>query len=392
MHLGNGTWITVDSCRDQRSKRHSLLEYFGQIGVDPAVAVLLVVGTHAHDDHIAGIADLYEQCSQATFVCSSAITSEEFLRAVKLDRSVAAGIRPSIREQYERIFLEARRRRHPGRKPLKRALENLSIWSRQPTSDLPLVDVRCISPSDEAVTRSLDDLAFSVARSVGDRKRFSNRDPNEFAVALWVQYGEHRVLLGADLPIGPAGCGWIGVLDNVPLDGRASVFKVPHHGSDTAHHDDVWQRLLEPDPVSLIAPFRGGRKSLPSAADAERISSLTSQAFITASPHSVARKPSVRQLGSVLHLPVWHLTFGILGGQLATSAYVGSLMLPIGQWRCLIRRDPWQPCTNRHHRDAARSAARTLSAAREIAPALKEYTTAHRPRSGRLRPVLDIDL
>jgi glyoxylase-like metal-dependent hydrolase (beta-lactamase superfamily II) len=159
VHLGGGDWITVDSCVSQRNQRNALLDYFDAIAVDPVRQVRLVVGTHAHDDHIAGIADLFERAQDATFVCSSAITSEEFLHVVKIDNEVASGVRPSIRNQYERIFAEARRRRGVGHKPIRRALEGRVLWSGSETKALPRAEVRCLSPSDEAVTRALTDLA-----------------------------------------------------------------------------------------------------------------------------------------------------------------------------------------------------------------------------------------
>ena len=155
VHLGGGAWITVDSCVNQRSRRNALLDYFDLIGVNPAEALRVVVGTHAHYDHIAGIGELYEHATSATFVCSAAITSEEFLRTVQIDEQVASGVRPSIREQYRRVFDEAARRREPGARPIRRAIEDRIIWWRSETGSLARAEVRCLSPSDEAVTLSL---------------------------------------------------------------------------------------------------------------------------------------------------------------------------------------------------------------------------------------------
>ena len=300
IHLGGGDWITVDSCVNQRSRRNALLDYFELIDVDPAKAVHVVVGTHAHDDHIAGIGELYERSTSAIFVCSQAITSEEFLRTVEIDERVASGVRPSVREQYRRVFDEADRRKKPGVRPIRRAMEDRIVWSRTGAGPHPAAEVRCLSPSDQAVTRAIDDLARHAISPVGGRKRFTSRDPNEFAVALWVTFGSSRILLGADLPIGPAGCGWMGIMANLSVGDKASLFKVPHHGSITAHHEPVWDDLLEPEPVALLAPYRGGRKPLPGDDDIRRIKDRTSRGYLTASPRPIAKRASVRHVGSAL--------------------------------------------------------------------------------------------
>ncbi len=229
------------------------------------------------------------------------MASEEFLHILQLDRSVAGGIRPSIRSQYERVFAEAARRgKEVQTPPLRRAIEGRVIWSRPPSDDLPGAQVQCLSPSDEAVTRATADLARSALAEPGDRKRFSNRDPNEFAVALRVEFGPHSAILGADLPVGPAGCGWAAVLSNLGMRSRASLFKVPHHGSVTGHHEAVWDDLLTTEPVALLAPFRGGRKPLPSVEDVERIGRRTKRAYIAASPRPVPKRPATKNMSMTL--------------------------------------------------------------------------------------------
>jgi len=138
-----------------------------------------------------------------------------------------------------------------------------------------------VSPSDEAIQRSLTKLARSFPTS-NDVKRGQSSDPNELAVALWIEVSEKAVLLGADLLRGPAGCGWQAVLAAFSPNVRASVFKVPHHGAPNAHHEDVWTRLLAESPIALVAPFRAGDVARPDQSDVERICCLTPNAYITA--------------------------------------------------------------------------------------------------------------
>jgi hypothetical protein len=66
------------------------------------------------------------------------------------------------------------------------------------------------------------------------------------------------------------------------LEDNASVFKVPHHGSGNAHNPHIWAQALCESPYALLTPYNRGKKPLPSLADRQRISHLTSRAFITA--------------------------------------------------------------------------------------------------------------
>ena len=60
----------------RRAREIPVLNYLGQMGVDVSTQVKLVVGTHAHDDHIAGLSKVLGACNNATFVWSSALTKE----------------------------------------------------------------------------------------------------------------------------------------------------------------------------------------------------------------------------------------------------------------------------------------------------------------------------
>ena len=135
--------------------------------------------------------------------------------------------------------------------------------------------------------------------------------PNDASVVLWIAIGPHNILLGADLEEdGTPGKGWNAVItaDNRP-DGLASVFKVPHHGSITGHHPDVWRDLVQPNAIALVAPWAIGGNFLPQASDVSRLRSLTPAAFQTAPPTGVnsrGRHPAVlrtlKEIGAVPRL------------------------------------------------------------------------------------------
>lgn len=296
VHLGGGDWITVDSCRDQTSGRHALLQYFDQIEAEASSRVRLVVGTHAHDDHVAGLAELHAAASNAQFVTSTALTSTEFFAAVAADAAIEAQLRQSVRREYREILAQvsARGLLGDGRRPLVRAIEQRELWARPASNALPPARVLALSPSDEAITRSLRYLAEGTAKA-SERKRLAAGDPNEYAIALWVEVGDSSALLGADLLVGPDGCGWRAVLDSHRPATRASLHKVPHHGSPNAHHPRVWSSLLEPEVVSILAPFRAGRTPRPDVADVARIVNLSSAAYSTAGAKAPAPSKSTKR-------------------------------------------------------------------------------------------------
>jgi len=78
VHIGNGDWLVIDSCLEGKAKRAVALEYLESLGVDVASAVRVVVATHWDDDHIVGLADICRASVSAKFVCSAAMTSEQF--------------------------------------------------------------------------------------------------------------------------------------------------------------------------------------------------------------------------------------------------------------------------------------------------------------------------
>src|SRR5689334_12129795 len=92
VHLGYNRWIAVDSCIDQIDGTIPALEYITQIGVNVSSSVLLVVGTHAHDDHIAGISEVFRRCEAAHFVCAHALVHSQFIALVNADSRAYAGL------------------------------------------------------------------------------------------------------------------------------------------------------------------------------------------------------------------------------------------------------------------------------------------------------------
>ncbi|RST19353.1 hypothetical protein E2C00_08540 [Streptomyces sp. WAC05374] len=303
VHFGAGKWMVVDSCVDQQNKSVTPLEYLRHVGVNVAEDVVMIVGTHAHDDHFAGIATIFEACERAVFVVSSALTSQEFMAHLLADAEIPKPARYVAYSEYRRIFEIAKSRKNEdGIKPLRRGSESLRLLRLPPTADTPTATVTALSPSEEATTRAFRALAAHMPQVNARRGKVPPLDPNEASIALWVEVGSVRMLLGADLLVGPEGCGWRTVVSTHSPDSPASLYKVAHHGGASSHYQPVWDTLLTSNPVALVAPYRRGNMDQPQSTDIARILSLTNRAYITAagSPTpSRAVKREASKLGSL---------------------------------------------------------------------------------------------
>jgi hypothetical protein len=94
--------------------------------------------------------------------------------------------------------------------------------------------------------------------------------------------------------------GWDSVLADAKPAKKASLVKVPHHGSSGAHHDRFWSELAEDDVIAIMTPWARGGLFLPTEDDLTRIRSLAKQAYLTSAPKLVrARKHG--ELQKLLH-------------------------------------------------------------------------------------------
>jgi hypothetical protein len=315
VHLGQGEWITVDSCRDDRSGENALLQYFRTIGVDPSVDVKRVIATHAHDDHIKGISSLFAASTSAQFVWSAACYSDDFFALVDEYKDTAY-IRPTILAEFVKVVgIIEDRKRSSARYPAMRAMETLEIFSRPASASGPSVQVTAMSPSHASIDRAMRYLAQCAAFG-----RYPKPNANVFSIALWVQVGDISVLLGGDLTNGPKFCGWNAILNLPSLPTGASLYKVAHHGATTSNHPDIWTSLLTPDVTAILTPERGPNRTTPSATELAEVKSLAGSTYITAKPEQpippkkvhnarselLGLATDVRDLGLVGHIRLRH--------------------------------------------------------------------------------------
>ena len=271
LHVGDGVWVTVDSCLGVDGSP-SALDYLKRLGLDPDRAVHLVVATHWHDDHIRGMAELLEACGNAAFCCAGALCREEFLAAVDALESRPLTVLGSGVRELHRVFS---RLAGTGSKPTH-AVANRRVLVRD------ACEIWSLSPDDAVFQDFLKTVGSRMPAAGQPKRHIPTLSPNEVAVALWVDAGNFSVLLGSDL----ARQGWRRILASGERPaGRACVFKVPHHGSKDAHERKVWKQMLIPDPFAVVTPWRRGVGRLPRPHDVRRLRSCTTNAYVTAKIH-----------------------------------------------------------------------------------------------------------
>lgn len=288
IHIGSGRWIVVDSCRDSACRSSAPLRYLEQIGVDPASSVDLVVATHWHDDHIGGLSDVVEACTNAKFCCSTALSKEEFIAVVtRFDTNSMLAGGSGVRELNKIYSLLPNR-------TAAHAMADRRLLTLPPghLSHGHPCELWTLSPSDKQIELFLMGVASLTPLARETQYRIPATDRNDLSVVLWISVGTDIVLLGADLAASvQTDIGWSAILSSKGRPaGRASVFKLPHHGSPTGHSDAVWESMVVPNVFAIMSPFNRGRKKLPSAEDIDRISAHTERAFVTSIPTSASAK------------------------------------------------------------------------------------------------------
>jgi Predicted hydrolase (metallo-beta-lactamase superfamily) len=170
-------------------------------------------------------------------------------------------------------------RRSNSRTAAKWALADRLLWRNTRGS----ASLFSLAPSDRSVEVSYLEIAKLVEEVAEHRIVVPASTPNTASIVLWVEIEGSAVLLGGDLEESTdPRQGWRSIVasDTRPA-GRAEVYKVAHHGSITAHSDDIWNVLLESGNISVIAPWRRGGGRLPTENDLVRIAGLSRQTFVT---------------------------------------------------------------------------------------------------------------
>ena len=193
VHLGYGSWLVVDSCVDLAGAS-APLAYLDSIGV-ARDSIEMVLASHWHDDHIAGLSQVVQSAPSARFACSQALQTDEFLNLV-----AAADLRPMVRatsgvREFGRVLAVLT---ETNRKPAWAGVDRLLISRTDPC----VVRAHALSPSDAAMTESFHRFG-ELLRMQDDPNRRSVPRPerNPAAVVLHLTVGNATMLLCSDLEI-----------------------------------------------------------------------------------------------------------------------------------------------------------------------------------------------
>ena len=264
----DGQWTLVDSCLNPETREPAALTYLDSIGVSAQYSVRLVLVTHWDDDHIGGVRKIVERCHQATVACSLALSHEQVIQFV-MEQGQAQGPLGSGLDELRAVLEHCR-----GNGRLTWAKATLPLYPRE-AGALPVVTA--LSPSDDDVSRSVESLIEqATGGTISFRRRYrAPSTPNGASVAACVIADDTAILLGADLENSSnPQSGWSAVLAHARPAVRASIVKVPHHGSEGAHHDDMWAQIVDDNPVAIVTPWVLGGGHLPSEEDLARLRSV----------------------------------------------------------------------------------------------------------------------
>lgn len=279
IHIGGGQWIVVDSCVNT-SGQCVALEYLERLGYS-FESVKLVVATHWHDDHVRGLSKMLAACQNGKFAASLAMSAKEFIAMALARRSIRASAASSGVDEISKVYTLL----GGSERIAIKAKENTTIFAADGASLAHGFDCRvtALSPSDKQLDTFLADIAELVPKISETESRCVSRGANHFAVVCLVQIGPLSILLGADLEeTANADTGWtVIVRSELRPKGKSLIFKIPHHGSNNGHNDDVWTEMLHPEPIAVLTPWGRG-SGLPTDADVVRINRLTTRAYSTA--------------------------------------------------------------------------------------------------------------
>lgn len=231
-------WTVIDSfvveSPDGTGRAPAPLVYLRQHGVD-LMNVRAVILSHLHADHSRGIDDVVLECRNARFYLPGAVPDATWRDIVKI------AVPTENRAALDEIATAYRYASDDDRFSTAAAVTLV----HQSTDCL-----RAIGPSGRAVLAAREPLALDDL--AGARRVL---DKNYTSIVVLLISGGAVALLGADMDA-DADLGWPRLLaEHAGLHwiGGVGLVKVAHHGSETAHHAELYQRWTK-NALGVIAP------------------------------------------------------------------------------------------------------------------------------------------
>lgn len=213
LHVGDNTWIVVDSCINPVSREPAPLTYFRQIHLDPSTVVQQIIATHWHDDHVRGLGTLFKACGSAQFVCSDALRADEFVELVEAYGTRSMMRTSGVQEMHEIMGIMQERCQSLRKKYLtpKFVVADRCLWhsSLGKTTSRYNCSIHALSPSDTSILAAKQNLLKLFPQPKETKRRLLSITPNHTAIVLWVRIADFSILLGSDLEeTGDKNTGW----------------------------------------------------------------------------------------------------------------------------------------------------------------------------------------
>lgn len=281
IHLSNNEWIIVDSFCNS-NKYPIALQYLNDLSVNISQDVKKIIASHWHDDHVRGLSQIVDECKEAKFVASQACGVKEFLKLCRIyDKNVQQASPSGVCELSKIFKILLNNNRIPQRAVADRHLLQTNN-----------VNIIALSPSDYTVESFLQQVACNLPKE-GESQTNILRFTNDPCVVLWIEIDDIKILLGSDLEFTLSSeAGWDNILNNlnVNLTNKADIYKIPHHGSITADKEQLWDKLISNDAITVMSPFKKGNVFLPGTIDVERILKKERESYISLSHKQLNKK------------------------------------------------------------------------------------------------------
>lgn len=287
VHIGNGNWIVIDSCKTQQGLNLPLY-YLDKIKV-PKENVVRVACTHLHSDHINGLSEVLDNSPNARF-CFSLIGDEKsmiyILAQYKLDKSLPNG---GTFGEFMRCIDVVK----------KKKLQRTPIGFDQPIYTDGTNQVQGISPSIQVCELYLAKL---LKYNIGEPIPSKMLKTNFCSVASIIMAGNVKAILGADLEASRPNnadinsclktCqrkskhGWCNAIKQsqyFPLS-KYSYIKIPHHSSDTGFCPLIWNSYMDDYSVATSTVFSQGSNNLPEQKMVQAYTKCASEYYLTSIP------------------------------------------------------------------------------------------------------------
>lgn len=288
-HVGDNNWVIIDSCENPNTKTPLALEYLSNLKVDIESDVKLLICSHWHDDHIKGMSKILEKCKNADFVMAKPADMKKFLFFVNLDHEkITSPVRLSSTYEFNSCINIIRNRKVN----FVNACQDRVLLSE--SFNGLKVEVVSLSPSDLV----LNEYDFEISQliteyGVQNRKVVINT-PNDKSVVILIKINNSAVLLGSDLEVSSDDRkGWMCILNtSKTFSTKASLLKVPHHGSENGFLQKLWDEKLCKNLTLTLTPWKMGTSYLPKSEMLSVFKSYSDNLYITS--QSCVDKPKER--------------------------------------------------------------------------------------------------